>query len=64
MSLDIDAVDSIISSLENLKKEMEEREKSSNGDKVWNDLMQASKEISRRWEGQSALEEIKDQRGA
>jgi len=26
--------------------------------------MQASKEISRRWEGQSALEEIKDQRGA
>lgn len=30
--------------------------------KAWNELMALSKEISDRWEGKSAVEEIKDQR--
>ena len=31
-------------------------------ERAWDDLMSASKEISRAWEGENAVEEIRDQR--
>ena len=39
----------------------EERDKEKT-DRAWDDLMAASKEISREWKGASAVEEIRTQR--
>ena len=45
--------------LRNLRKLIKDKEKT---EKAWKDLMEASKDISRLWEGPSAVEDIKAQR--
>lgn len=57
-------LDRMTQELEQIKKiviGLEERDKEKT-EEAWVDLMKASKEISRRWEGVSAVNEIKNQR--
>ncbi len=57
-------LDRMTQELEQIKKiviRLEERDKEKT-EEAWVDLMKASKEISRRWEGVSAVNEIKNQR--
>ena len=51
---DLAEVKKIIISLETIDRERSER--------AWNDLMSASAEVSRRWQGPTAVDEIRLQR--
>jgi len=54
MTQELNQIKKIVIGLEDRDKEKAER--------AWNDLMIASKEISRRWKGFSAINEIRNQR--